>query len=179
MDFGAWGPRFKKSAAPDGDWMVQTGLWVRGFQSNPAAATANGRPVTEKEMAQQENKRRQLTAARTALTSFVLVYTALNILGLSLERIVSANLRGKLFASTLVKEGILQTVRQQFLTGVSLSKLQLLKLLVAGFTTPLISQYREIANRRWLWSSRKILGAPILASLGVAVLKMALVMTLR
>lgn len=31
MDFGAWGPRFSRSARPDGDWMTQSSLWTSGF----------------------------------------------------------------------------------------------------------------------------------------------------
>jgi len=31
MDFGAWGPRFSKSARPEGDWMTMPSLWTNGF----------------------------------------------------------------------------------------------------------------------------------------------------
>jgi hypothetical protein len=33
-DFGAWGPKFAKSDRPNGDWMVLSGLWTGGFDSN-------------------------------------------------------------------------------------------------------------------------------------------------
>lgn len=33
-NFGMWGPRFKQTVTPGGDWMVQPGLWSMGFQSN-------------------------------------------------------------------------------------------------------------------------------------------------
>ena len=32
--FALWGPRFKPSSAPMGDWMIDTKLWTRGFQSS-------------------------------------------------------------------------------------------------------------------------------------------------
>jgi len=33
-NFGMWGPRFQQSGRPDGDWMVQPGLWTMGFGVN-------------------------------------------------------------------------------------------------------------------------------------------------
>lgn len=46
MDFGAWGPRFKRSNRPDGDWLLQSNLWSSGFsidddKSNQHLTTPN------------------------------------------------------------------------------------------------------------------------------------------
>lgn len=39
MNFGAWGPRFKQTEVPDGDWMVMPRLWTNGFDTRPTGAS--------------------------------------------------------------------------------------------------------------------------------------------
>ena len=153
MDFGAWGPRFKRTQAPDGDWMVQTSLWVRGFQYNGN----NQQPPTEQERARQTKQTRQLTAAKVAMSSFLLAYLVLNV-------VLSTSSTRKIVSSVLARQGILEAARPIMLPTVVLSKLQIFKMFVAGISVPAVNQYREIANRRWLWSKRRIFGTPIVAS---------------
>ena len=42
MNFGAWGPRFKQTDVPDGDWMVMPNLWTSGTITNRPGQTSNG-----------------------------------------------------------------------------------------------------------------------------------------
>lgn len=40
MNYGAWGPRFRRSSAPDGDWFVNPRLWVNGFSASDQSISA-------------------------------------------------------------------------------------------------------------------------------------------
>jgi len=48
MDFATWGPRFKKTEMPDGNWMVSPKLWTRGFVRNDSKNPAQSIPDMDK-----------------------------------------------------------------------------------------------------------------------------------
>ena len=43
MNFGAWGPRFRQSARPDGDWMLMRRLWTDGAIDRPTQGMGGSR----------------------------------------------------------------------------------------------------------------------------------------
>ena len=174
MDFGAWGPRFKRTDAPEGDWMVQTNLWVRGFQ-------AGGKPssviLSKEEMEKQETRQRRLETVRTALVSFMLAYAVLDILLLAFTTIRSGSTARRLFSSILARHGIPQAMRQHALASILFGKLQCFKLAAASLAVPLVTKYRETSYRK-LWSKRRIFGTPMVVSVLVVSVKVALEMGL-
>ena len=176
MDFGAWGPRFQKSdAPPDGDWMVQTNLWVRGFAAN--GNDSSGKISTSADQDAPRRRKQQLASLRTTLASMILVYSVLEIAFLSLST-------PSAFAKfiSLGPGSILQSLQQPLLVWTKLwasLKLNAVKLslvtAVAAIAAPLfVNKYREIANRRWFWSQRKVVGIPLAAAVGMLAVRMVL-----
>lgn len=174
MDYGAWGPRFKRSDAPEGDWMVNTNLWIRGFQQQPGVGAV---PLSPEETQQQETRRKQLGRARGAVVSFLLAYAVMDIGLLFVSSIRSASTTRKLLSALVLRQGILSALRQHLFAIAFVSKLQLLKLGLASSLVPLVTKYRENAYRK-LWSKRRIFATPILASLLVVSAKVGLEMGL-
>lgn len=163
MDFAAWGPRFKRTAAPDGDWMVKPGLWIRGFQAGVTTNNGNA-PLSEGEWERREARKRQFATLRSVATSFLFAYALLDILFLSSASIRSTSTSKRVITTIMAKNGILQALKQHVLASLVVSKVQILKVLLAAVATPSVLKYREIAQRRWLWSKRRQFGAPLLAS---------------
>ena len=179
MDFGAWGPRFKRSDAPDGDWMVQTNLWVRGFAANSRNNGGQQQGGSEEDVKRQEIRQRQLATLRTTMASFLLAY-------LVLETVLLSTSALRLRSSV---PGILHALRRQVMSPPNLnlvmaslstmiSKGQLVKMVLAGIAAPWVNQYRELANRRWLWSRRKVFGAPMAAAVGILSVRMAVALAM-
>ena len=161
MNFAAWGPRFKRTEVPDGDWMVQPALWVQGFQSTRAATAT---PLTKEEWELRKTRRRQLKSIRSVATSFLFAYMLMDILLLSSASIRSASTSKRILTSMIARKGVLLALKQHLLASLAFSKIQCLKLSLAAVATPLLQRYREIAQRRWLWSKRRQFGTPLLAS---------------
>jgi hypothetical protein len=174
MNFGAWGPRFKpETQAPNGDWMVQTSLWVQGFQAGGASGMAS--PVSKEDMERFDKQQRYLNGLKMALSSLLLGYAVLDILMFSFNHVRATSSTKKVVLAILAKQGILQALRQHLLSSFLIfSKLQLMKVALAGTATPLINQYREIANRRWLWSKRRTFGTPILGAVAFVIVNVGL-----
>lgn len=174
MDFGAWGPRFRQTDTPVGDWMVQTNLWVKGFQAGGPRSSA---ALSKEEVARQATRQELFVTARNAVVSFLLAYAVLDILLFSFASIRSASTSKRLFLSILTRQGILHSMRQHFLATVLFGKLQFLKVALASSTVSLVTEYRENSYRK-LWPKRRIFGTPMFASLLVVTVKMALEMGL-
>ncbi|CAB9528446.1 expressed unknown protein [Seminavis robusta] len=172
MDFGAWGPRFKQTAAPGGDWMVNTNLWVKGFQQQRDVAL-----LSQDDVERQETRQRQWNAVKSTLPSLFLAYLMVDILLISLASVRST--QQVVWSVLLAQQGILQAARQH--TTVVFGKLHVLvlKLSLTAVATPFLHKYRDIANRRWLWSPRKIVATPLLAAGAMLVLKMALIVGIK
>jgi len=47
MEYGAWGPRFRRSDRPDGDWMVLPQLWTVGFGTGGPSSSSPGASTSE------------------------------------------------------------------------------------------------------------------------------------
>lgn len=177
MNFAAWGPRFKRSDAPRGDWMVQTDLWTQGFaySSNKNNNKSNNGNKSSNQLQQQQQQRRRrqrqqelVAYMRTGIISFVLAYLVLDIV---------------LLPAPNMKSGFMMVIPElrRYLTRyLVLRKFQLLvQLVLAGVATPFVNQYRDLATRRWLWSRRQVYGAPVLAALGLLLLRCMLKATMK
>ena len=129
-----------------------------------------------------------MAALRTTLKSMVLVYTVLEILFLSFSTSPASLMRSVISWGSPGPGRLLQTLQQHPFSiimttktvvaavfhKIVMSKMFWAKLLVAGIAAPLfVNQYFEIANRRWFWSQRKVIGVPLLvAALGMILIRM-------
>jgi hypothetical protein len=68
MNYGAWGPRFRRTHRPDGDWMVVPRLWTSGFSASDISGGVSGT---------ESGKRRWLT---NYVPVFLLAYCAIDVL---------------------------------------------------------------------------------------------------
>lgn len=85
--FGMWGPRFKPTdTPPDGDWMVQPGLWSMGFQSNTNRGNLNGGTSTNKSSSTVQV---WLDFCRRHLAAFVTVYSLLQLFQIAMVQLWS------------------------------------------------------------------------------------------
>ncbi len=153
-DFASWGPRFRKSEKPSGDWMVVPSLWTGGFevknpnQSNTASSASN---------AKQKQQPIELSFL-TELMKFLPVYALASLL---MEIIFSATffLHKKEVASVIVT-GILKLKRGNDALMIStslLSKVMASKLIAATFLVKPLNALIESCNKnaKMLWSPRR------------------------
>jgi hypothetical protein len=153
-DFGAFGPRFLKAARPRGDWLLMKGLWTNGFQANSVAGGAdgggNGRPPKRAHVER---------LVRTYGPSFLLAYVFLDssLRAVTMWRASQVTVRSATFMATR----FLLFKQEQIQNSVLLVwQMQVLKLALAGaLTFPMKRGVMERANRRWLWSPRRLLFA--------------------
>lgn len=159
MDFAAWGPRFKRTGTPEGDWMVKPTLWIRGFQDGKQ----NGQAMTNEEWGRRQTRHRQWASIKSVGKSFLFAYILLDIFFLSSNALRSPSTTRKVMASILARNEVLLAIKQHVLASLALNKVHCLKLSLAAIATPILQKYQEIAQRRWLWSKRRLFGTPLLA----------------
>jgi hypothetical protein len=133
MDFGAWGPRFKRSDRPDGDWLLQPALWKMGFAVNgdPSIATANS--FTEK-------IKNFKTAWRKNRLPFTLLAVCLHALCSVIRVTRSASI----------------TLRASALIHLTWRPLQSACILgVSSILSPWVGRWLDWYSRRRLWTTRR------------------------
>lgn len=147
MDFGSWGPRFKRSDAPDGDWMVIPSLWTNGFNAQPRQSGGQpGKPIF---------------GPVAQLASFLRFHTPAFLLGYMLIHSIlaaSALYRTPVLVYKKVPATILRAslATSSPLSVMSLLRTQGIKSLVAVLLTPAMHSVLEFINRRRLWSRRRV-----------------------
>ncbi|KAI2493277.1 hypothetical protein MHU86_21274 [Fragilaria crotonensis] len=153
MDFGAFGPRFRKDVRPGGDWFLMSSLWTTGFQTNassPDALPPDG-PVA----------RLWSLIRRYGLSLF------LSRMLLEIMFATAAMVRTSSSLQTMPLVAIGESL--QFLIARTYASLlwksQCLKLAMAcAFTVP-AHKFINYVNRRWLWSPARTFITAVVAAL--------------
>lgn len=157
MDFGSWGPRFKRGSAPDGDWMVMPSLWTNGFNAQPEMA--NGQPYSSFGPLQ-----RVAMFLRSNFPGFSMGYLLLHSIFAALALYKTPALTFTRSTMIALKGSTLNSVP---LPMSSLLKIHGLRSIFGVLALPLMNRIVEVANRRHLWSRRKVVWSTILSSIGV------------
>lgn len=163
-NYGAWGPRFKQTGVPDGDWMVMPNLWTAG-RVNRKSSLGNDRKTG--------NSKRPILASllqilRKQSASFILAYLLLDcfqiMFGMWKCKVEHMSPRTAVMF-------ILQTlIFQKQLLQLTVMKLEIGKVAASVVAAPLINRIMERLNRSKLWSKRRIFLITLASALGMAVL---------
>ena len=150
MNYGMFGPRFRPSERPDGDWFLTPSLWTTGFKSN----LMSSREKDDMELKGGDRRlERVVNFGKKYLPASFLVCTAVHVLFA--------------IATTLFADKMMWRFKQ---LGLSIWKVNCIKCLVAGMLTYPWQLFIERANRRWMWSKRWTVLTATAAMLGVSVL---------
>jgi hypothetical protein len=155
MEFGAWGPRFKRTDTPDGDWMVMSKLWTNG--------SPNARPGPR--LVQEGNDdyginafaaslpRRTTMLIRQNGPGFVLAFFLLELVAsaFTMYRTSEGAVRKSIW--TVLKYGLLK--KKNFYVLTMAQTLAAKFTLSACLTRPVMNVFLEKMNRRKLWSRRR------------------------
>ena len=164
MDYGAWGPRFKRSDRPDGDWMVMPSLWTNGF---------NARPLSSKMAQNSEGPSGDHAFLRLAsflkhkLPGVILGYIFIDILTTGFAMLKTANLTMSKALWTILKLALFK--RKSFYVS-SFFMAQLIKVAFASAISPRMDDFLEYMNRRRLWTKRRTM----LTSVGLSIVLLVL-----
>lgn len=169
MDFASWGPRFKRDSRPDGDWMVMPSLWTNGFNAQPDLA--NGQALNSFGPIQQI-----ATILRSNFPGFVMGYLLLHSILAALALYRTTSLTFTRAAMIAIRGSTLNSVP---LSISSLLKIQGLRSAFGVLMLPVMNRIVEVANRRHLWSRRKVVWSSILSSTGVLTLWTAALVLVR
>lgn len=136
MNFGAWGPRFKQSNRPDGDWLLQPKLWSSGFSldadNSDESFTAKNKTI------------RTLQSVRNLLSKnalpFGLVVVWLHVLWSAIRVARSAS-----------------TLRSSALALFTFRLSQSACILgLSAIVSPFVARWLEWSSRRRLWTTRRM-----------------------
>jgi len=163
-NFGAWGPRFKRSSRPDGDWMVMSNLWTRGFDSNASALNGGDADVSG---AGGKVSRLIRVFGPAFLLSYLVVTAFSTCVGLT-KAAVSGSSEAKSISALFqlavrlisMKEAVFKDFVLQGLMGAVLAR-------------PLIN-FCGYMNRKRLWSPRRTKTTVLLASVALVLSWIAL-----
>jgi hypothetical protein len=171
MNFGMFGPRFRQSERPDGDWFLTPSLWTTGFKSN-VMSSSNGDnngdsvPVLKRVV---EFTKKYAAAYFLAFVSIDMLFTMATTL-----KAAETTTWGLVKAGLKVK--VLQRRKQ---LGLVIWKANIIKCLAAGVLTYPWQLYIEHANRKWQGSKRQTVIATSSAMLGVSLLWSLIIVGLR
>lgn len=170
MDFGAFGPRFKRTGRPDGDWFVMPSLWTTGFDSNPNYQKPGSiLPTFGSKVS---------IFTRRYLPAFVLSYMMLDITITAVALLNAAQLSYRSALLLAVKANIWKMKHLSQLKSSSLC-LHALKAVAAGICAIPAEKFLEHANRRWLWGRKRTMFTSIGAALASLSVWTALLIALK
>ncbi len=154
MEFGAWGPRFKRTETPDGDWMVMPNLWTVGFDAGLRRAGVSN--VVD---ASDQYKNPVMFAAaflRRKFPELLLSYILLDSLAtaVSLYKTVGLTTNNMILIMFRVP-----SPGGGSLCITSFVKAALVKLVGVALLSPLTTKALETINRRRLWSKKRTIAA--------------------
>jgi hypothetical protein len=161
MNFGAWGPRFKRSDTPDGDWMVMPSLWTNGVNArargNQLPNASSGRnPLARLAVFLKENT-----------PAFILGYILIDVLvtALAMWRATELSMRQAMWM--ILKFALFK--RKSFFL-MTFMKTQAVKITIASAMTPVMNRFLERMNRRKLWMKRRTVVVSVGAAVGALIL---------
>ena len=157
LNYGAWGPRFKRSDVPDGDWMVMPSLWTNGFNAQPRGSSLSTNEGISSYIALAATVLRNMLPA--LLLSLIFIETMTTAFAMSR----SSNLTARQALLTVLK---VPSLTQLSLHFSSILKKASLKLAAIALVAPVMGSVLERVNRKRLWSNRKTIGVCVGVSLG-------------
>ena len=165
MNYGAWGPRFKRTGTPDGDWMVMPNLWTAGQVNRPAGKRSDLGDLDDSDGPRWKITLRKLFRILcNNTTAFILAYTLIDCIeiGILMWRWKVDHMNpGK--AMRMIVNAILF---QRSVLKMTVMKLEAIKLATSVVLAPILNELLEHWNRRHLWSNARsastIAGASVL-----------------
>jgi hypothetical protein len=161
MNFGAWGPRFKRGDTPGGDWMVMRSLWTHGVNARarptPRLNASSGRnPLARLAVFLKENS-----------LAFILGYILIDVLAAALTMWRATELGMRQSIWMILKFALFKKKSFYLMT---LMKAQAVKITIVSAITPLMNRFLERMNRRKLWTKRRTALTSVGASIGALIL---------
>lgn len=154
MNFGAWGPRFKRTDTPDGDWMVLSSLWTKGY--NPQLQGV----ATGKSSSTYDGSESPIVRAfgflRNKFPAFLLSFILLDTLTTAFAMYRTANLTARQAVLIMLKVPSIKALSLQLSS--SILKTQIPKLAAVMLLTPAMGNLLDCVNRRRLWSNSRTIG---------------------
>ena len=180
MDLGAWGPRFKRTETPNGDWMVMPSLWTSGSSAHSRVKDTYNNKDTRIPHESLSAVAIITSFMRTNLPGLLLSYIVLDTFVTAFKMLQTAadlTVTRLTFLILRVPSLNISTINVSLLL-----KVQLTKWIAVAILTPLMSKVLETVNRRRLWSNRRTIatGATMsILSLSLLALFLHLVAVLR
>ena len=171
MNYAAWGPRFRRTGRPDGDWMVMPNLWTMGqieFKRNSEGG--NDENFKHNNIGSRIRSLIQ-TYGTASFLAYVLVdslylgyalwkYKQIQDLGIVRKSYGLAygvyRLLSIMFGTPLIAE--MNAVKAPIIGSsmFAFTKITLFKTAAVILQVPLWNNLMERVNRRWLWSKTRI-----------------------
>jgi hypothetical protein len=146
MDFGAFGPRFRKTPTPDGDWFLMRNLWTTGFQSNPVGKS-------RKSSLPDINLTTSVSRVKRYIISYFLSYILVSI-GFGTRMVIQYPIPSTVRSALLL---IIQALFSSPFANFSSWKLQLSKCVLAGIFMLPVKLLKEYSKRRYKLSRRRVM----------------------
>jgi len=157
MNYAAWGPRFKRSDAPDGDWMVMPALWTNGFYAR-----------SQRPAGKMSKKSRVSTFLGETACSLRGIFPAFLLAIILVETLATAFVVRRT-SDLMSKQTALTFFRLEFGIGgfsaAAVMKALALKLSVSVAMIPAMSRLLETIKQRRMWSSKRTIGTTIAVSI--------------
>lgn len=166
MNYGAWGPRFKRTVAPDGDWMIMPNLWTLGQVSRQSPSGMDG--------VDNSGSSSRIRNLVINVFGFMRKYFPLFLLGyflLDCLEICAAMSLWNAQEMTWKKaiRFIIKTIRfQREVFRISVLKAEAVKIISAALITPILNKLMQRWNRRRLWTRKR--SCMVIISVSIAVL---------
>lgn len=169
MNFGAWGPRFKRTDTPDGEWMIMPTLWTNGVN-------ARARPTQPFAEDTNASFGKRLMAGFASVvkhnaSAFIMGYIIVDVLATALAMLRATELSMRQAVWMILKVALFK--RKSFYVT-TFMKAQAVKMTLAAAMTPAMNIVLERMNRRKLWTKRRTVLSMAVACAGGLVLWAAL-----
>ena len=165
MNYGAWGPRFKRTGVPDGDWMVMPSLWTNGFNAQPRGAAASRQQRLSVLRAPVLVAARVTALFRKSLPAFLLSFILIDTFTTAMSLYAEANLTTHRTLMILLK---IPAMKAQNWISDPVTRIRTTqKLATILLAAPVMSGVLERLNRRRLWSNRRSLATAAALALSV------------
>jgi hypothetical protein len=167
MNYGAWGPRFKRTSVPEGDWMIMPNLWTAGQVNRPSSRS--GYSFNDKTVETSNGLVaaffRVLRVFQKHSAALVVVYFLLGCLqiGFSMWKCKEEHMNPVKALLFVLNTKLLQ---KQVL-GLPVMKMEIIKLAFSISVIPFVNIAMERLNRRYLWSKQRMYLTTLAFGVGV------------
>jgi len=161
MNFGAWGPRFKRTDRPDGDWMVMPSLWTNGFNAQPRGGDS---------ASDASSGRCQRSLLVGAISFFRKRFPALLLSFIAVDSLTTAISMAKV-EKLSAKQALLMILRAPTKGAITITiipsafRVLTFKFGAVALISPVMNRLLDFFNRRRLWSNRRTIGFGVASSL--------------